>query len=231
MEFDFDFDRQERRDKFKRFMFKFIKWVIAIGITVALAWAVSNYALEKTNLPDEAMAPTLMKEDTILINKAAYIKNEPERFDVIVFCKTGKEHSYYGIRRIIGLPGETVSIADGAVYINGEKLEEVIKEYEPMFLSGLADEGITLDEDEYFVLGDNRNNNEDSRFVNVGNVVREEIIGKAFLRINKFGIVSKLNILTDDDREKMAAAAAAAAEAQEQNSSEETGAQAENKDK
>ena len=137
------------------------------------------------------MSGTLEDGDNILINLLSYSEeDDPERFDVIVFEKNGKEHSYYGIRRVIGLPGERVQIKDGSVYINGELLEEPIN-VEPMIVSGLAEDGITLEDDEFFVLGDNRNNSEDSRFTSMGNVSRDEIVGRAWLRTNHFGIISK----------------------------------------
>lgn len=193
MNLDYDFDRAERNAKFKKFIIKFIGWLIAIGFAVGLAWVISTYVLEKTNMADKSMNITLDVDDRILINKLHYKIKQPERFDVIVFKKDGKEHSYYSIKRVIGLPGETVIIHDGHVYINGELL------YEPMivddiFLEGLAAEEIVLDDDEYFVLGDNRNASEDSRFANVGNVTASEIIGKAWIRTNKFGIVGKINM-------------------------------------
>ena len=89
------------------------------------------------------------------------------------------------MKRVIGLPGETVEIVNGMVYIDGRKLEEVIS-VEPMRVAGLADKAILLGENEYFVLGDNRNNSEDSRFSNVGVVDMEDIVGRAILRIFPF---------------------------------------------
>ena len=111
--------------------------------------------------------------------------HEPERFDIIVFPYQYKEDTYF-IKRIIGMPGETVQITDkGEILINGEELvesygREVIKD------PGLASDPITLGEDEYFVMGDNRNYSKDSRFPDVGNIKRADIIGKAWLRIYPF---------------------------------------------
>ncbi len=198
MSLDYDFDHAERQEKRKRFFLRFFAWVLALGGAVSLAWAITTYALEKTNMVGDSMEPTLSSGDTILINKLVYRIREPERSDVIVFKKDGKEHSYYSIKRIIGLPGETVVIRDGKVLINGEPLDEEVI-VDDMILEGLATDEITLDEDEYFVLGDNRNDSQDSRYFNVGNVVREEIIGKAWLRTNKFGIVSKMNLKQDKE--------------------------------
>ncbi len=109
---------------------------------------------------------------------------DPERFDIIVFPFKYKEDTFY-IKRIIGLPGETVQIdEEGKIYIDGEILEENYgREIIQSNTIGIAGEPILLGEDEYFVLGDNRNNSMDSRTEVVGNIKREEIIGRAWIRI------------------------------------------------
>lgn len=198
MSLDYDFDRAERIEKRKKFFKKFFGWVLALGAAIALAWAITTYALEKTNMVGDSMEATLSSGDTILINKLLYRIKSPERFDVIVFKKDGKEHSYYSIKRIIGLPGERVLIAGGKIYLDGVLLEDEAN-VEDILLPGLASDELLLDEDEYFVLGDNRNNSEDSRYFNVGNVFSDEIIGKAWLRINRFGLISKLNLKRDKE--------------------------------
>ena len=214
MSLDYDFDRAERIEKRKKFLKKFFGWVLALGAAVALAWAITTYALEKTNMVGDSMEATLSSGDTILIDKLLYRIKSPERFDVIVFKKDGKEHSYYSIKRIIGLPGEHVLIADGKIYIDGVLLEEETN-VEDILLPGLASDEILLDGDEYFVLGDNRNNSEDSRFFNVGNVFSEEIIGRAWIRLNRFGLISKLNMRNDDAKAEDAEDSAESADTQE----------------
>ena len=198
MSLDYDFDRVERQEKRRKFLKKFFGWVFALAFAITLAWAITAFALEKTNMVGDSMEPTLSSGDTILIDKFSYRINDPARFDVIVFKKDGKEHSYYSIKRIVGIPGDRLQILDGHVFINGEKLEEYTV-VEDMILEGLAADEILLDEDEYFVLGDNRNDSQDSRYFNVGNVVTEEIIGKAWLRTNKLGFISKLNLSQDNN--------------------------------
>ena len=198
MNLDYDFDRAERSEKRKKFWLSFILWIFLLSLAVGLAWILTEYALEFTNMTDASMEITLQQDDTILINKLIYTFKEPERYDVIVFKKDGKEHSYYSIKRVIGLPGETVYISGGCVYINGELLREPMQ-VDAMELAGLAEETIVLDEDEYFVLGDSRNDSQDSRFANVGNVSRSEIIGKAWLRTNKFAFIGRLNYNAQDD--------------------------------
>ena len=190
--FDLDYDHKEHRNRIIRIILKIIIWILILGSAITAGWAITKYCFELTNMIGNSMNETLSDGDRVMINRMSYIKNDPGRFDVIVFEKNGKEHSYYGIRRVIGLPGETVQIIDGVVFINGEILDEIIN-VEPMNVSGLASEPVVLDDDEFFVLGDNRNNSEDSRFTSMGNISRDEIIGKAWIRTNKFGFIGNFN--------------------------------------
>lgn len=163
------------------------------ALVVLIAWLIIRYALAKTVMVGDSMAETLKDGDVILINKVSYLYGEPKRNDVIVFDQGSNEHSYNNVKRVIGIPGDKVEIINGSVYINGEKFEEVIK-VEEMKVSGLAENEIVLQDNEFFVLGDNRNSSEDSRFSNIGTVVREDIIGKAFFRISPSpALINKLN--------------------------------------
>ena len=139
------------------------------------------------------MENTLHNGDNLIVDKLSYRFHDPERFDIIVFPFQYQANTYY-IKRIIGLPGETVQIMDdGSIYINGEKLEESYgREVIQPETIGRAAEPIVLGEEEYFVMGDNRNNSSDSRTDIVGNIKREDIIGKAWLRIwplSDFGVL------------------------------------------
>lgn len=139
------------------------------------------------------MENTLHNGDNLIVDKLSYRFRDPERFDIIVFPFQYQANTYY-IKRIIGLPGETVRIMeDGSIYINGEKMEESYgREVIQPETIGRAAEPIVLGEDEYFVMGDNRNNSSDSRTDIVGNIKREDIIGKAWLRIwplSDFGVL------------------------------------------
>ena len=136
------------------------------------------------------METTLSDGDNLIVDKISYRFRDPERFEIIVFPFQYEEHTYY-IKRIIGLPGETVQVIDGYVYINGEVLDENYG-LEVMDDPGIAAEPITLGEDEYFVLGDNRNNSEDSRYADMGNVKKRNIIGKVWFIASpwsRFGFV------------------------------------------
>ena len=152
---------------------------------VVLTFLMIRYVGQRTRVDGSSMENTLTNGDNLIVDKISYRFHEPERFDIIVFPYQYKEDTYF-IKRIIGMPGETVQITDkGEILINGEELvesygREVIKD------PGLASDPITLGEDEYFVMGDNRNYSKDSRFPDVGNIKRADIIGKAWLRIYPF---------------------------------------------
>ena len=179
-----------------------IIWIVEIAIVISAAYYISFFWLEKTSVVGTSMSTTLTAGDTVLIDKFTYMISEPKRFDVIVFKQSNKEHNYYDIKRIIGLPTETVRIDEaGDIYINDNKIDDIVIA-EPMTNGGLAAAGITLDEGEYFVIGDNRNYSEDSRFANVGNVLKSDIIGKAFIKLDPFTLINEVNIKKDDDKER-----------------------------
>lgn len=163
-----------------------------------IASLITHFVAYQTRVEGQSMEPTLSDGDSVIIQKLSYIFGEPERFDVIVFpvkaTGDGKngEDSFY-VKRIIGLPGETVQVRDGSVYIDGEKLEADNYCLSKMLDGGNADVPVKIKDDEYFVLGDNRNMSTDSRNSYVGMVKKEDISGKVFLRIwpfTHFGMLS-----------------------------------------
>ena len=189
---DFDFEKESKRPVVMKILIKTFIWVAEIAAVIFLAYFIIYYALEKTEVIGNSMETTLYDGEPIIINKFSYRFSEPKRFDVIVFKQSGKEHSFYNIKRIIGLPGETLQLKDQNIYIDGVIVEDIVNT-EPMKNYGLADEEIVLEENEYFVLGDNRNSSEDSRFASVGTIRKDEIIGKAFIRLSPFNFINKIN--------------------------------------
>ena len=191
----------EDRKSHSNIVKEIIIWVICIGLSILAGFLVTKYAIEKTTMIGDSMNTTLNDGEEIIINKLAYIFSSPDRFDVIVFMQEGKEHSFYNIKRVIGLPGETICIKEGYVYVNNSKIDEKIA-VDTINNPGLAGEPIVLGDDEYFVLGDNRNQSEDSRFANISLIKENEIIGEAWIRISPFGFIDKLNRLEDKEVEE-----------------------------
>lgn len=158
-----------------------IGMVVYFLIVVAVMVFVVKFIGQRTVVIGDSMQTTLSDGDNLITDKITYRFKDPKRFDIVVF--PFKENtSKLLIKRIIGMPGETVQIKNGKVYINGYELQENYGN-EIMNDAGIASEPILLGEDEYFVLGDNRNNSQDSRFSSVGNVSRSDLIGRAWVRI------------------------------------------------
>ena len=172
-----------------------IKEILSTSIyllcVLIVTYLIIHYVGQRTEVQGSSMEPTLQNADNLIVDKISHRVREPQRFDIIVFPFQFEEDTYY-IKRIIGMPGEKVRIDwDGTVYIDGEALEEgygleVIQD------PGRAVDEIELGEDEYFVLGDNRNNSTDSRAELVGNIHKDDIIGRAWVRIYPFEKFGKL---------------------------------------
>lgn len=169
-----------------------ILWTILLGIVIGLAYLLTVTAFEKTKMNSVSMKPTIEEDMILVVNKLAYKFSEPKRFDVVVYKQSNKEHSYFEVKRVIALPGEKIEIREGILYINNEKVEEIVKVI-PSMNAGLAEDGVILGENEYFVMGDNREESEDSRFAGSGNILKSEIIGKAIFVEKPFLIVDSLN--------------------------------------
>ncbi len=162
-----------------------LSFILYIAIVFLVTYLVIHYVGQRTQVSGTSMEYTLSDGDNLIVDKISYRFHDPERFDIIVFPFQYKEDTYY-IKRIIGLPGETVQIDDeGNIYIDGEVLEESYGR-EIILDPGEAASPIELGEGEYFVLGDNRNASSDSRDPSVGKIRREDIIGRAWLRLYPF---------------------------------------------
>lgn len=182
---------EKKESKVKSIMKEMLSTSIYLLLVLCAAYLIVTYVGQRTQVSGGSMESTLSNADHLLVDKISYRFTQPERFDIIVFPFQYDEETYY-IKRIIGMPGETVRIDDeGNIYINDEILEESYGR-EVIENPGIAAEPIVLGDDEYFVMGDNRNNSSDSRDPSVGNIHRDDIIGRAFIRIwplAKFGIL------------------------------------------
>ena len=156
-------------------------FLIYVGIVVGITFFIITFVGQRTYVSGSSMENTLSHGDNLIVDKITYRFSDPKRYDIIVFPFRHEENVYY-IKGIIGLPGETIQIQDGSIYINGEILSESYGR-EVMKSAGLAEDPITLGEGEYFVLGDNRNDCMDSRDPGVSTIHRDEIIGRAWVRI------------------------------------------------
>ena len=158
-------------------------------LVLLVCYFLVNYGFRRTVVHNVSMQETLFDGDNIIMDEFSYNISDPKRYDIICF-KSYREKELL-IKRVIGLPGETVRISDGIIYINDKEIRD-IKGLEKIENPGLAGDGIALSDDEYFVIGDNRRESIDSRYSDVGNVRRCEILGKASLIIwplNRVGII------------------------------------------
>lgn len=174
----------KKEKKINRKLLKEISQWIFWGLAMILIAFVTVFCFGiRTSVIGGSMEPTLSNGQEILIDRFSYFFVSPGRGDVVVFLPNGNENSHYYVKRVIGLPGDTISIQDGSVMINGSLYEEDGM-YDKMEDGGIAETEIVLGEDEYFVLGDNRNNSEDSRSSNIGIVMRSYMIGKAWFHMS-----------------------------------------------
>ncbi len=187
-------DEQEEHITKKEVLKEIVSVIINVVVCFLIVFVITQFVGQRTVVSGSSMEDTLSDGDNLIVDKISYRFNDPERFDVVVFPYQYEADTYY-IKRIIGLPGETVQIdGSGNIYIDGALLAD---EYgtETILNAGLATQEITLGDNEYFVLGDNRNNSTDSRFEAVGNIKGENIVGRAWLRIypfNEFGFVENI---------------------------------------
>ena len=185
--YDGTFFALRRKGMEKQKKFSIVKEILFYAILILLCVKIiPDYVLQRTVVDGSSMEETLQDEDQLLVEKISYRFDKLQRFDIIAFYPEGRDvQDEYYIKRIIGLPGETVQIIDRDIYINGEVLEESYGK-DPIVDAGIAADPIELGKDEYFVLGDNRSISKDSRSPAVGVVKRENIGGRAILRIWPF---------------------------------------------
>ena len=173
----------QKKKKLNPTVIKDIFEVIVGGmIAVFLAFVIVFSVGMRTSVIGDSMEPVLSNGQEILMNRVIYRLSSPKRGDVVVFLPNGNQNSHYYVKRVVGLPGETIQIQEGNVYINGVLLEED-EEFSKMIDAGIARNELELATDEFFVLGDNRNSSEDSRSGNIGAVKKDTIIGKAWFHM------------------------------------------------
>jgi len=159
-----------------------------IAVIIALAWFLVHSFLTTVEISGHSMEPVLSSGDLVLVDSLGYKFFHPNRMDVVIFRKNDSTDN---VKRIVGLPGETITIQNGRIYIDGTLMEN--DKISNISLAGVAEKPIKLMEDEYFLIGDNADSSEDSRFTNVGNIHRSQIVGKIWFRLLptlKIGVIS-----------------------------------------
>lgn len=190
-------NEEENKEKKKRSPLSYlIEGLIYIALIITCVYIVPNYVVQRTVVSGDSMQDTLQDDESLLVDKISYRFTDPKRYDIIVFYPKGRDVEEYYVKRIYGLPGETIQIKGDDIYINGSKIDDPYAK-DSMDSAGIAKEPYTLADDEYFVLGDHRSVSIDSRIMpddpleGPGPVKFENIAGKVFLRIwplKKFGI-------------------------------------------
>ena len=163
----------------------FMRWVFEIVVTLVLAAMVGIMLFQTVTMQESSMEPTIEVGDRFFINRVVYKFSSPKRGDLIVFRTNASDDAALHIRRVIGLPGETIQISGGRILIDGEAYKEG-KDFPMISNPGLASSSITLESGEYFVLGDNRNNSEDSRYADIGMIKKRYIAGKIWFTCAPF---------------------------------------------
>lgn len=163
----------------------FMRWVFEIVVTLVLAAMVGIMLFQTVTMQESSMEPTIAVGDRFFINRVVYKFSSPKRGDLIVFRTNASDDAALHIRRVIGLPGETIQISGGRILIDGKAYKEG-KDFPMISNPGLASSSITLESGEYFVLGDNRNNSEDSRYADIGMVKKRYIAGKIWFTCAPF---------------------------------------------
>lgn len=158
-------------------------WIGEIVVLIFLAFIIINYCLQIMTVHGESMQPTYYDGDVLLVNKLGYRLDDPKRYDNVLLKMENGTTLHYSVKRVIGLPGETVQISDGQILIDGTALDFSFEE--EILSAGLAAYEVELGEDEYFVMGDNCNNSEDSRVANIGNIDRSQFVGKIIMRVKR----------------------------------------------
>ncbi|HAV27882.1 MAG TPA: signal peptidase I [Lachnospiraceae bacterium] len=166
-------------------------WIVEIVIVLALSAVFSYIFCSSVTVLESSMDPTLQAGNRVMINRVSYTVGKIKRGDLIAYTNSDSTDASVHVKRVIGLPGEKIQIRDGLILIDGQTYIEE-RAFPSMNSGGLAENGVTLGNEEYFVLGDNRNNSEDSRFTDVGNIPARAVMGKVWLIVSplsSFGFI------------------------------------------
>lgn len=155
-------------------------WIFGIAAAIFIAAVISHFFGMSTNVVGVSMEPTLYNSQQIFVNQFIYNISNPKAGDVVVFLPNGNENIHYYVKRVVAVPGDKVLIENGVLYVNGNVSSLISQK---ILDSGIAANELTLSSGEYFCIGDNPNNSEDSRSANIGPVAEKDIIGKAWLRL------------------------------------------------
>ncbi|MBR3771813.1 MAG: signal peptidase I [Clostridium sp.] len=170
--------KQDKKKKWRGYLFEAL---IYISLCIICAVVIPNYVAQRAKVSGPSMENTLFDGDNVLVDKISYRFHNPKRFDVVVFYPYEGDDEHF-VKRVIGLPGETIQIIGPDIYINGELLEEKYGK-DPIHYQGIAANPLTLGDDEFFLMGDNREVSFDSRYEDIGAVHKRAIDGKAILRM------------------------------------------------
>ena len=185
-----NFRRRRRRFKVKELQVTAINVGIVVAVVLVAFLLVFTF-FTSVKMAGVSMRPTIEDETNLLINRGRYLFMKPSHNHIVAFESLSNEQDTIYVKRVVAVPGDTVVIKGGRLFVNGEKYDDVA-DTESITYSGLAESQLTLGEDEYFVLGDNRNNSEDSRYQSIGLISKKQIKGKVWFKLSfgDFGIVN-----------------------------------------
>lgn len=200
------FEEEKKHERRMQIIKESIRFIIEAALVIFLAWLIITFALKKVSVIGSSMETTLYNGEDVIVNKTSYLIFSPKRGQTVAFYPEAVEgedqandDTAIRIRRIVGLPGEKILIKDGSLYANGEKIEENYA-FEPMYSAGRAVNELQLEEDEYFVLSDSRNDMDDSRNTSFTKVRKKNMIGRVILRLNPFSLIGGPDGKEDGDK-------------------------------
>ena len=178
-------DAAKKKEKKKKTLGReILEWVLTIAVAIALALVIRTFVFEPVRVDGSSMINTLHHNEFMVVTKYDYLFDDPERFDVVVCYYPGGDHTYR-VKRVVGIPGDTVAMRNGVLYVNGEAVEESYIGYPANYEMAET----VVEEGHYFVLGDNRASSKDSHVSTVGQIPREDIKGHVRLVIYPFNAI------------------------------------------